>query len=157
LNLYERWWDDFPTGRSFSTRGLTVTETHVVNWSMLAGDWLPIHVDREYCADTPFGAPIAHGPLTMALAMGLVTQANVYGDAIIAWLGIDGLRALKPVHIGDTIHVDATVAEQAETSKDERGRVHIDYEIRNQRGEAVMVFTSGFLMKRRVLARHADA
>lgn len=157
MNLYERWWEDFPAGLIFETRGLTVTETHVVSWSMLAGDWLPIHVDREYCAATPFGAPIAHGPLTMALALGLVTQANVFGDAVIAWLGIDGLRALKPVHIGDTIRVWAQVTEQAETSKDERGRVHIDYRVRNQRDESVMVFRSGFLMKRRLPVPYGGA
>ncbi|MBA2529512.1 MAG: hypothetical protein H0V19_06040 [Euzebyales bacterium] len=150
MELYERSWDDFCEGLAFETRGLTVTETHVVTWSMLAGDWLPIHVDREYCADTPFKAPIAHGPLTLALALGLVTQSNVFGDAIIAWLGIDELRALLPVHIGDTINVAATVVRHGETSTPGRGRVHIAYEVRNQRKEAVMTFTCGFLMKRRL-------
>lgn len=148
MELYERWWEDFPEGTSFETRGITVTETHIVNWSMLAGDWLPIHVDRHYSATTPFGAPIAHGPLTMALALGLVTQANVFGNAIIAWLGIDELRARKPVHIGDTIRVRAEVVEQAKTSKDGRGRVHMAYDVCNQRDEVVMTFRSGFLMKR---------
>lgn len=149
MDLYTRWWEDFPTGLEFETRGVTVTETHVVNWSALAGDWLPIHVDREYARGTAFGETVAHGPLTLALALGLVTQSNVFGDAIIAWLGLDELRLPAPVRIGDTVRVRGRVDEAATTSRPERGRVHIAYDVANQRDETVMRFRSGFLMKRR--------
>jgi acyl dehydratase len=148
-SLYERYWEDFPADLTFETRGITVTETHIVVWSMVAGDWLPIHVDREFTKQTAFGEPIAHGPLTLSLALGLVTQSGIYGDAIIAWLGLDEVRLPAPVRIGDTIRVCGTVEEQVESSKPGRGRVRFRYEIRNQRGETVMTYKSTFLMRRR--------
>lgn len=149
MDLYSRWWEDFPSGLEFETRGITVTETHVVNWSALAGDWLPLHVDHEHARDSLFGEPVAHGPLTLALALGLVTQSNVFGDAIVAWLGLDEVRLPAPVRIGDTIRVRAVVGEQVTTSKPERGRVSIGYQVLNQRDETVMRFDAGFLMKRK--------
>ena len=111
MSLYAKYWEDFPEDLTFETRGITVTETHIVVWSMVAGDWLPIHVDREFTAQTAFGEPIAHGPLTLSLALGLVTQSGIYGDSIIAWLGLDEVRLPAPVRIGDTIRVHGIVEE----------------------------------------------
>jgi itaconyl-CoA hydratase len=149
VQLGERYWDDFPVGFTIRTRGLTVTETHIVMWAAVAGDWLPIHMDREFTKNTVFGEPIAHGPLTLSLALGLVTQTNVYGDAIIAWLGLDEVRLPAPVRIGDTIHVVGVVEEQAETSKPERGRVRIAFQVLNQRDEVVLTYLTSFLMHRK--------
>jgi acyl dehydratase len=149
LPLTERYWDDFPVGLTIRSRGVTVTETHIVMWAAMAGDWLPIHVDRESTKNTLFGERVAHGPLTLALALGLVTQTNVYGDAIIAWLGLDDVRLPAPVRIGDTIHVMGSVEEQAETSKPARGRVRIGFRVLNQRDETVLTYKTSFLMHRR--------
>lgn len=149
MSLYEKHWEDFPADLTFETRGITVTETHIVVWSMVAGDWLPIHVDREFTKRTAFGEPIAHGPLTLSLALGLVTQSGIYGDSIIAWLGLDEVRLPAPVRIGDTIRVRGTVEEQTPSSKPERGRVRFRYEVTNQRAETVMTYKSSFLMRRR--------
>lgn len=146
---YARYWEDFPKGLHFTTRGITVTETHVVNWSMLAGDWLPIHVDQATSEKGPFGSVIAHGPLTLALALGLVTQSNFFGDAIIAWLGLDEVRLPAPVRPGDTIRVEVRVDEQVGTSRPDRGRISIGYRVFSQADETVMTFRSTFLMRKR--------
>lgn len=145
---YARRWEDFPVGTTLRTRGVTVTEAHVVQWSMLGGDWLPIHVDHEHAAATPFGGVVAHGPLTISLALGLVVQSNFLGDAVIAWLGMDEVRLPRPVLVGDTIHVEVEVTEQALTRKG-RGRISAFYDVRNQREEQVVHFTTGFLLHRR--------
>lgn len=149
MELYDRWWDDFKPGLRFATHGLTVTEAHVVNWSALAGDWTPFHVDAEYAEGSVFGQRVAHGPLTLALSLGLVVQSNVFGDAILAWLGLDEVRALAPVHLGDTIRVQAEVTEHVPTSKPGRGRMHLAYDVHNQRDDVVMRYRSGFLLRRR--------
>jgi itaconyl-CoA hydratase len=146
---YNRRWEDFPQGTFVRTRGMTVTETHIVNWANLAGDWLPLHVDHHVSADTPFGSVIAHGPLTIALSLGLVIQSGFYGDSIIAWLGLDEVRLPRPVLPGDTIYVLAEVVEHVLTSKPNRGRIAVAYDVRNQRDEQVLTFRSGFLMHRR--------
>jgi len=144
---YDRYFEDFVVGTHLTTRGMTVTETHIVSWANLAGDWLPLHVDQDASSRTPFGSVIGHGPLSLALALGLVIQTGFFGDAVIAWLGLDAVRATAPVLPGDTIHVVARVTEQEPTRRPERGRVTLAYDVRNQRDEQVMTFTSGFLMR----------
>ena len=56
-----------------------MTETHVVNWAGLTGDFYPLHMDREYAAKTQFGERLVHGPFIFALAVGLVAQAGFAG------------------------------------------------------------------------------
>ena len=117
----ERWWDSFAVGDRYRTDSITVTETHVVTWAGLTGDWVPLHVDAEYAAASEFGERIAHGPLTLALALGLATRSGIFGTCVLAWLGLDGLRAPLPVRFGDTIHAELFVRERRPTSKPGRG------------------------------------
>lgn len=149
---FDRYWEDFAAGTVVNTRGMTITETHIVNWANLAGDWLPLHTDHHRSAQTPFGGIIAHGPLTLSLSLGLVIQTGFFGDAVIAWLGLDEVRLPAPVMPGDTITVRATVAEQVQTSKPHRGRIRLAYEVTNQKGATVLTFSSGFLLRRRSTA-----
>jgi itaconyl-CoA hydratase len=143
----ERWWDSFAVGDRYRTESITVTETHVVNWAGLTGDWVPLHVDAEYAATSAFGERIAHGPLTLALALGLATRSGIFGTCVLAWLGLDTLRLPLPVRFGDTIHAELLVSECRPTSKPGRGLVVLDYSVRNQHDETVMTFTSTFLLK----------
>jgi acyl dehydratase len=131
------------------TPALTVTETHLVQFSGLTGDYYPVHTDAEWAAKSPFGQRIAHGPLTFALAVGLMYQSQAYGDCILCFLGADNVRATAPVFIGDTVHVVATVT-SARSSKDpSRGVVSLKYVVRNQRGEDVMSFDFTLMMRSR--------
>jgi 3-hydroxybutyryl-CoA dehydratase len=97
-------------------------------------------VDREYAEKTQFGERLAHGPLIFALAVGLVGLAGFGGDAPIAWLGVDGLRMLRPVKIGDTVRVTVEIREHQPTSNPRKGIQVWRYTVRNQRAEDVMVF-----------------
>lgn len=141
-------WEDFPVGKTVTTAGVTVTESHLVQFSGLTGDWYPVHTDAEWAAQTPFGQRIAHGPLTFSLAVGCMFQSQFYGDAIVAWLGADQIRATAPVFIGDTVHVVATVT-SSRASKPSRGIVSLEYKVRNQRGEDVMFLALNMLMRSR--------
>lgn len=132
--------DDFKVGDEYRTAAITVTETHVVNWAGLTGDFYPLHMDREYAAKTQFGERLAHGPFIFALAVGLVAQAGFAGDAAIAWLGVDGMRMLAPVKIGDTVHVEVRVKEARPTSNPRKGVQVWTYSVLNQRDETVLVF-----------------
>ena len=146
----DRAWESFTLGDRVVSERITVTEAHVVSWAGLTGDWVPLHVDAEYAATTPFGERIAHGPLTLALALGLVTRTGLFGDAVIAWLGLDEVRLPLPVRFGDTIHAAVTVIESRPTSKPERGLTVLGYQVLNQRDETVMTFRSSLLLRRRV-------
>lgn len=142
-------WEDFPEGKQVTTPALTVTETHLVQFAGLTGDYYPVHTDAEWAAKSPFGQRIAHGPLTFAFAVGLMYQSQAYGDAIQAFLGADNMRATTPVFIGDTIHVVATVTGSRSTKDPSRGVVSLKYQVRNQKDEDVMSFDFTLLMRSR--------
>ena len=142
-------WEDFPAGRVVKTPALTVTESHLVQFAGLTGDYYPLHPNAECADNSPFKQRIAHGPLTFALAVGLMYQSQAYGEAIIAFLGADQVRATAPVFIGDTVHVVATVTSSRASKDPSRGIVSLKYTVRNQRGEDVMSFDFTLLMHSR--------
>ena len=145
----DKCWEDFEIGDILKTPAITITETHVVNWGCLTGDWYPLHFDEEYAKNTMFKGRIAHGPLTFGMAVGLMAVAGVYGDSIMAWLGVDKLRIPAPVRIGDTIHVEAEIIGKKETKQPERGITVLRYLVKNQRSETVMDFEFTLMMHRR--------
>ena len=140
-------WEDFPVGRVVTSPRVTVTESHIVGFAALTGDWYPLHVDAEAAAAGPFGRRIAHGPLTFSLGVGLMYQAQVFGDAILAWLGAEELRALAPVFIGDTVHVVAEVTRSRPSKEPGRGVLSMRYAVVNQRSETVMEWVFTLLMR----------
>jgi acyl dehydratase len=142
--------DDFNVGDLYHTGRITVTEAHLVAWAGLTMDFYPLHMDKEYAAKTEFGERLVHGPLIFALAVGLVSAAGFGGDAVIAWLGVDNMRMLLPVKIGDTIGVEVEVTEKRITKKPERGVQTWRYTVKNQRGESAMVFDYKMMFHMRV-------
>lgn len=142
------YWEDLSEGDVIESAGMTITDAHLVNWAGLTGDIVSLHLDEEYASETPFGQRIGHGPLTLSLALGLITQRGYFSN-VAAWLGLDGVRAKKPVFIGDTIHAEATLRVARETSKPGVGIWTFDYVVLNQRGETVMVFETSFMLLRR--------
>lgn len=142
-------WEDFPVGREIATASVTVTETHVVQFATLTGDWYPLHMDAEFAATTPFGQRIAHGPLIFTLAVGLIYQSQCYGHAVIAWLGAEKMRATAPTFFGDTVHVVATVTSCRPSERPGRGVVVLRYVVKKQTGETAMSFEFALLMRSR--------
>ncbi len=144
----ERFWEDLSEGDELVGPGVTISEAHLVNWAGLTGDWVSLHLDEQYAAQTQFGQRIGHGPLTLALALGLMTQTGYFGN-VVAWLGLDGVRAKAPVFIGDTVHPEGRLAVAQTTSKPDRGVWALDYSMVNQDGAIVMTFRSSLLIRRR--------
>ena len=103
--------EEFELDRTVTTRGRTVGEGDISLFAGLCGDFNPLHVDEEFSATTEFGGRIAHGPLTMAMAIGLTSQLNLIDGTAVALLDLDwSFKA--PVKIGDTIHARVTPAEK---------------------------------------------
>lgn len=144
-----RTWEDFAAGDVVLTRGRTVDIGDITQFAGLTGDMYPIHIDHESAKDGHFGGRIAHGPLTFSLAVGLVGMTNFYGDAIVALLGIDGLRAKKPVLPGDTLRVRAEATKVEAGRNPKYGTLEMTYVVLNQRDEEVMQFVQTMLAKRR--------
>ena len=146
---HERYWDDFNLGDKFITPGMTITETHVVIFAGLVGDLHPNHTNEEVSKKGPFGGRIVHGTLTFSIATGLGDRSGIYKDSIIAWLGTNNLKALAPVKMGDTIHVEIVVKEKKETKKPERGIITLEYILLDQKSEKVMTFDFTLMMHKK--------
>jgi len=142
-------WAELVVGQAVTTQTVTVTEAHVVNWSSLTGDWFELHTSEEYAKGTIFGRRVAHGPLIFALAIGLAYMAGyVNKDWTIAWLGAEKMRLPKPVFIGDTVHVELRVLDKRETRRPDRGIIVLEYDVKNQDNETVLIFESKLMASR---------
>jgi acyl dehydratase len=140
------YFDDYVIGGTSKTRSRTITEADIVNFAGVSGDFVELHVSEEYAKKGPFGRRIAHGFLTLSVASGLMVQADPHQEVIIAFYGIDKLRFLQPVFIGDTIHVTKKVVELQKKGAD-RGVVAFETTILNQRDEPVVVFFDRLMVK----------
>ena len=91
---------------------LEVTQPMIDAFADVSGDRQWIHVDVERCeTESPFGAPIAHGFLTLSIFPRLSVRAvELTGHGSAVNYGIDRLRFLSPVRVGDRIHGRARVA-----------------------------------------------
>jgi len=142
------YWEDLELNERVFGPGITITDGHLVQWAGLTGDWVSLHLDAEYAATLPFRERIAHGPLTMSLSLGLLTQTGIFGN-VSAWLGVDQVRAIRPVLIGDTIRPQAELVLSRETKRPDLGIWTFQYQTSNQHDEVVMTFSGSFMVSRR--------
>lgn len=150
FNQLRRHFEDFVVGDEVVTAGRTVDIGDITTFAGLTGDHYPLHTDDQYCQNTQFGSRIAHGPLTYGFAVGLVALSGFLGDAIVAFLECQSIKALAPVYPGDTVHVRARVAEANGSKNPKYGTVRIDYSVINQKDEEVMQFRHVLLARRHV-------
>ena len=126
--------DDLQIGDRWRSRGRTITETDVVNFAGLSGDYDPLHVDHEHARRSPFGRPVAHGLLGLSFAAGLSTNSPaVHTDAFLA---IRQWEFVQPAFIGDTVHVITEVVDLQATSR-RHGRVTWVRQLVNQKDEVI--------------------
>ena len=100
--------NEFSVGTRLSGRSRTITESDIVSFAAITGDWHPQHVDAEWAADSRFGERIAHGMLVLSYSVGLI---GFDPNRVVALRGIDSLTFKRPVAIGETIHAEADVEE----------------------------------------------
>lgn len=127
--------EEFEVGQQIKTMGRTVTETDVVTFAGLSGDFNQIHTDAAYAAGTPFGQRIAHGLCVMAIASGLVTLTGVMEGTVLAFREVQEWKFSRPVFFGDTIHVETEVIETKALPRLNGGAVVIKLNVLNQKGE----------------------
>jgi acyl dehydratase len=129
--------DDLNIGDEVTTTGRTITETDVVNFAGISGDFHPEHMNDEYAKKGPLGGRIAHGLLTIAVATGMVNQTGITEGTTIAVLEMK-VRFIKAVRFGDTIRSILKIANKKETKKPDRGIVTAALRVLNQKDETVM-------------------
>jgi acyl dehydratase len=143
-----KYFEDFVIGDEATTAARTITETDVVNFAALTGDWNEIHTNKEFAASGPFGQRIAHGALVFSVSTGLTVRLGQTADTVIAFYGLDRLRFVKPVFIGDTVRVRQQVQEKT-ARNGKSGLLTMLNEVLNQKDEVVVSYTAKVLLKRR--------
>jgi acyl dehydratase len=132
------YFEEFEIGQRFTSVGRTITESDIVNFAGLSGDFTLIHTDAEYSKTTPAGQRVAHGLLGLAIASGLAVRTGVLEGTVIYFREISEWKFVKPILIGDTIHVEMSVVETKDLRRMGGGAVTIDFEVKNQHVETVM-------------------
>lgn len=95
---------------------LDVTQERVNLFADAVDDHQWIHVDPERAkAESPFGGPIAHGFLSLSLATKFWTDLfELEGVTTKVNYGLDKVRFISPVKVGDRVRMGAIIAEVAE-------------------------------------------
>jgi len=107
----ERYFDDFEVGERFTSRGVTLSESQILDFA-LAYDPQPFHLDKEAAAASPYAGLIASGFQTLALGFRMFYQANVINACSMGSPGMAELRWLAPVRPSDTLHTVAEVKDR---------------------------------------------
>jgi 3-hydroxybutyryl-CoA dehydratase len=142
------YFDDLRTGDAMESSGRTITEFDVVSFASLTGDWHPQHADAAWAAESPFGRRIAHGMLVISYALGLLP---IDPRVVMALRSIDGAVLKRPVGLGETIRVQAKVADLRPLGE-EAGLVTLAVRILNQDGDLVARMEIAVLWRREVPA-----
>jgi acyl dehydratase len=145
----ERYYEDMVVGEEFESPARTVSETDIVNFSALSGDWSPVHSDEEYCRQTPYKTRIAHGLFGLAVAEGLKFRIPEFSGARYVASLFWNYKFTGPILMGDTIRVRVKVQSKRETKKSDRGIVVEYVTMLNQRNEVVQEGEHGLMIWRR--------
>jgi acyl dehydratase len=81
-----------------------------------------------------FGQRVAHGLLVLSIAIGLAVRLGFMEETIAAFRGL-AWKFVKPVFIGDTVHLRVSVAEKRAMQRLGGGLVTFRVEVVNQAGE----------------------
>ena len=142
--------DDLKVGDEMMSPGRTITESDIVLFAGLTGDWNPLHTDKEFAATTQFGKRIAHGALGFSIHSGLLTRITDFRRIVaIAVMGFKEWQYRAPLFIHDTVRLRIRVEGIRESRKKDRGVLTLKRELINQKDEIVQEGMSDMLIMRR--------
>lgn len=152
VHPFRKYFEDLVIGDTLLTARRTVAEADLVNFACLSGDHFYAHMDKIGAAQSLFGERVAHGYFVVSAAAGLFVDAAV--GPVIANYGMENLRFIEPVKIGDTIQVRLTckkkIKKVQKTAEDKpNGVVEWDVQVFNQHGVAVALYSILTLVERR--------
>lgn len=130
--------EEFEVGQKIVSLPRTVTESDVVNFAGLSGDYNQIHTDAEFSKNTPYGQRIAHGLLGLSIASGLAMRTGVLEGTVLAFREINEWKFSRPIFLGDTIHVEIEVLQTKPMPRLGGGLIVISLDVKNQRDETTM-------------------
>ena len=145
--------EDMALGQIYTSPRRTITETDIVQFAGLTGDYNPLHTDEIFAAASGFGQRIAHGPMLVGMSFGLLSRVGLLDGTALALLEITWTFQAA-VKAGDTLHVRATVADAQPTRKFDRGVVQLAIEVIDQIERTVQTGRAKVLVKMRDIESH---
>ena len=139
------YFEEFVVGETLRTRARTITESDLVAFAGLTGDYNPMHTDAEYCEGSFMGARVAHGLLTLSYAVGQAYQLGILERTVLGFRGLE-MKFSAPVFIGDTIHAELKVAATKAARRLGGGTVTLEMRVIKQDGAVVQRGTLSLLM-----------
>jgi acyl dehydratase len=143
----EQFFEDYELGATRDSFGRTLSEADIIIHAGQTGGFFPHHMDAEWCKTQPFGERIVHGTLLFSVGVGLT--ANQINPRAMSY-GYDRLPFIKAVFIGDTLTSRVEIAEKRDHKRSTHGVVAEKSEVKNQRGELVLVYEHLLLVERRI-------
>jgi oxepin-CoA hydrolase/3-oxo-5,6-dehydrosuberyl-CoA semialdehyde dehydrogenase len=151
VHPFRKYFEELEIGETLVTHRRTVTEADIVSFAGISGDFFYAHMDDIAAKESIFEKRVAHGYFVLSAAAGLFVDPAP--GPVLANYGLDNLRFVKPVYVGDTIQARLTCKQK--TVKEDRegqipqGVVAWDVEVKNQNEEPVAVYTILTLVRRR--------
>ncbi len=149
------WFEEFEIGAEATTAARTLSAEDVQAFAALSGDHNPLHLDEDYAARGPFGRPVAHGLLGLAIASGLMEQSGFTAETLVAFLGLDW-SFRKPIFPGERVRVRMRVAQTRATRDPAHGLVKLQLTLLDDRDETTQEGSFTLLVRRRPAPDQAD-
>lgn len=124
--------EDFAAEQRFISGGRTITEADLTFFSMISGDWNPVHCDAEFAKKTRYGERVVHGVLGIAISTGMMHELGIFEKSVIAMLGFRNWNFLAPLLVGDTIHLQLTIMAVEPGKSGRSGKLARKFELINQ-------------------------
>ncbi|OVZ57635.1 hypothetical protein CDO44_17925 [Pigmentiphaga sp. NML080357] len=134
-------------GASYEGTARTLTQTDLSLACMLSGDWHPIHADAEFCRAAGMPGPMFHGPYGILLAMGMATSLPAFADRVVGATGLAEWRYRRPLLVGHTVRVRATISGKRMTSDGVRAIVDRRFELLGPDGEIFQEGVGGTMLQ----------
>ena len=149
----EMYYDEVKVGDAGISSEITVTKEMILAYADVSGDHTPVHVDEEFARQSHFGGIVAHGLFGLSLTDGLKTRASLRfpPGSSLGWTW----DFLKPIRVGDRLHVKFHIASMRTTRKPDWGIVVLPSELINQHGEVVQKGEHKLMILRQPAAKTA--
>lgn len=140
------YFEQFTLGLTAVSPSRTITDTDIMAFANLSGDFNQIHTDDAYAKTSQFGQRIAHGLLVQSIASGLALKTGVLEGTVVAFREMT-CKFSAPVFIDDKIHVTLEVIEKKALRRLNVGNVLVQFRVIKQDDTIVQRGNWRFLVK----------
>jgi 3-hydroxybutyryl-CoA dehydratase len=149
--------EDFEIGKTFTSPARTVRQADIEKFADLTGDFNRIHLDENYAKHAIFGRRVAHGLLTLSIALGLWYSLDLTNDSILAFMGMKDLSFTGPVYDGDSlILISEVISKKDSKSRTNAGIITFKDKVVKGGGTSVIEFDRTFLLMKKTKEDHSS-